>query len=334
MTARRVLASDVGGTRARLALFLVEAGAPPRLERSTVYQAREFAGLDAVVDRFLAEQGGPSVAGACLGVAGPVHDNRASLTNLGWEVDGDRLAATLGVRAELINDLVATALGLALLTSDDLLDLNPGAAQPDGNGVLLGAGTGLGMALLVWSGERILAVPSEGGHVELAARDEEQWRLRQWLSARLGGRVSVERVASGTGLRNLFEFLVADGIEPSREVARGIASGLDAGKLIGEAGLAGTCAASVRALDLFASILGAVAGDMALVTAARGGVYLGGGVSVRLADKLSDGSFLRAFLDKGRNSSFVERVPVRLLLRADTALWGAGRRAAELAGEG
>ena len=333
MTAERVLAADVGGTRARLALFAVDGAAPPRLERASVYQAREFPGLDAVVDRFLADQGHPPIRAACLGVAGPVHDNRASLTNLGWEVDGDAVGATLGVRTELINDLVATALGMALLTSDDLLDLNPGAAQPDGNGVLLGAGTGLGMALLVWSGERILAVPSEGGHVELAARDEEQWRLRQWLSARLGGRVSVERVASGSGLRNLFEFLVTDGIEPSRQVVRALAAGTDAGHVIGAAGLTGSCPACVRALDLFASILGAVAGDMALVTAARGGVYLGGGVSVRLSDKLADGTFLRAFLDKGRNSAFVERVPVRLLLRADTALWGAGRRAAELAGD-
>jgi glucokinase len=317
-----------------VALFLAESGAPPRLERTTTYLARDFGGLDAVVRRFLAEQGGAAVAAACFGVAGPVHDNRASLTNLGWEVDGGALGAVLGVRVELVNDLVATALGMALLTPDDLLDLNPGAAEPDGNGVLLGAGTGLGMALLVWSGDRILAVPSEGGHVDLAARDEEGWRLRQWLSARLGGRVSVERVASGTGLRNLFEFLLAEGLQPSRDVARRLAAGQDAGQVIGEAGLAGSCPVCVRALDLFASFLGAVAGDMALVTAARGGVYLGGGVSVRLADKLADGTFLRAFLDKGRHSFFVERVPVRLLLRPDTALWGAGRRAAELAGAG
>jgi glucokinase len=187
------------------------------------------------------------------------------------------------------------------------------------------------MALLVWSGDRILAVPSEGGHVEFAARDEEQWRLRRWLSARLGGRVSAERVASGTGLRNIYDFLLAEGHVPTPEVVRRMAAGEDAGAVIGEGGLSGWCPVCAHALDLFGSCLGSLAGDMALVTAARGGVYLGGGVSVRLADKLADGTFLRSFLDKGRNAWFVERLPVKLLLRPDTALWGAARRAAELA---
>ena len=230
---------------------------------------------------------------------------------------------------------MATALGMSALTQDDVIELNPRAKYEPGNAVLLGAGTGLGVALLVREGERTLAVPSEGGHAELAARDEETWALREFLAPRCGGRVSVERVVSGMGLRNLYDFLLDRGeIAPSPEVAASLDAGEDAGKAIAEAGLVGSCAICARVLDLFASAFGAYAGDLALVGGARGGVYLGGGVSVRLADKLSDGSFLRAFLDKGRNSSFVERVPVRLLLRADTALWGAGRRAAELAGEG
>jgi glucokinase len=265
-------------------------------------------------------------------VAGAVQANRAWLTNLGWEVDGDALAKVVGAPVELVNDLVATALGLARLDPGELLDLNPGDAAPGGNAVLLGAGTGLGMALLVRSGERVMPVPSEGGHIELAAHDEEQWRLRQFLAERFGGRVSVERVVSGTGLRNLYDFLLADGVTPAAEVVRRLADGEDAGRVIGEAGLAGSCPACVRALDLFAACFGAIAGDMALVMVARGGVVLGGGVSLRLADKLTDGSFRRAFLDKGRLSYFVEKLPVRLILRPDVGLWGAARRAAELAG--
>lgn len=326
----RVLTADLGGTRARVAVFSFDAGRP-RLECQVTYLSKEFPDAVGVVRRFLADEAPGPLAAGCVGVAGAVHGNRSWLTNLGWDVDGAALGEALGAPVELVNDLVATALGMACLGPGDLLDLNPGAAEPDGNGVLLGAGTGLGMALLVWSGERMLAVPSEGGHVDLAPRDEEGWRLRQFLAARLGGRVSVERVISGMGLRNLYDFLLADGMVPSPEVVRRMGSE-DPGRVVGEAGLARSCPLCTRALELFAGFFGAFAGDMALLMAARGGVYLGGGVSLRLADKLADGTFQRAFLDKGRLSYFVERVPVHAILRTDTALWGAARRAGELAG--
>jgi glucokinase len=331
----QVLAGDIGGTSARLALFQVVPGELPRLAQHASYVSREVGGLGAAIERFLAEQGAPAVAAACFGVAGAVDDNRAHLTNLGWEADGGELAKRFRFPVELVNDLVATALGMSALTQDDVIELNPRAVHEPGNAVLLGAGTGLGVALLVRSGGRILAVPSEGGHAELAARDEEQWALRAFLAPRCGGRVSVERVVSGMGLRNLYDFLLDRGqIAPSAEVAANIDAGEDAGKAIAEAGLEGTCAICVRVLDLFASAYGAYAGDLALVGGAHGGVYLGGGVSVRLAKKLADGSFLRAFLAKGRLSPFVEQVPVQILTRPDTALWGAARRASELAGAG
>lgn len=331
----QVLAGDIGGTSARLALLEAVPGELPRLAQQASYASREIGGLDAAVERFLAEQGKPAVAAACFGVAGAVDDNRAHLTNLGWEVDGGALAKRFGFPVELINDLVATALGMSALSDDDVIELNPRAAHENGNGVLLGAGTGLGTALLVRSDGRFLAVPSEGGHAELAARDEEGWALREFLAPRCGGRVSVERVVSGTGLRNLYDFLLDQGkIAPSSAVAANIDAGEDAGKAIAEAGLAESCAICVRVLDMFASAFGAYAGDLALVGGARGGVYLGGGVSVRLAKKLADGTFLRAFVAKGRLSPFVERVPVQILTRADTALWGAARRASELVGSG
>lgn len=326
-----MIAVDLGGTRTRVGLFAVGADGSLREVRKATYPSRELPGAAAVLQRFLAEGAPPRLGAVCLGVAGAVQANRAWLTNLGWEVDGDALAKVVGAPVELVNDLVATALGLARLDPGELLDLNPGDAAPGGNAVLLGAGTGLGMALLVRSGERVMPVPSEGGHIELAAHDEEQWRLRQFLAERFGGRVSVERVVSGTGLRNLYDFLLADGVTPAAEVVRRLADGEDAGRVIGEAGLAGSCPACVRALDLFAACFGAIAGDMALVMVARGGVVLGGGVSLRLADKLTDGSFRRAFLDKGRLSYFVEKLPVRLILRPDVGLWGAARRAAEVA---
>jgi glucokinase len=332
---RHVLAGDFGGTSARVALFALAPGEPPRLDRHESYPAREIGGVEAAVERFLAEQGAPDVAAACFGVAGAVADNRALLTNLGWTVDGEALAARFGFAVELINDLVATALGMGGLGADDFVELNPRAVEADGSAVLLGAGTGLGVALLVRSGERFIASPSEGGHAELAARDEEEWALRRFLAPRCGGRVSVERVVSGMGLRNLYDFLLDRGeIAPSPEVAANIAAGEDAGKAIAEGGLEGSCAICVRVLDLFASAFGSFAGDLALVGGATRGVYLGGGVSVRLAKKLADGTFLRAFVAKGRLTSFVEQVPVRILMRPDAAILGAAQRAAELAGGG
>jgi glucokinase len=334
-----VLAGDFGGTSSRLALFTVEAGELPRLHQHASYAAREVEGAGDAVERFLGEQGAPAVAAACLGVAGAVDDNRAHLTNLGWDVDGGELAKRFGFPVELINDLVATALGMNALSDEDVIELNPRAESAlEANGVLLGAGTGLGVALLVRSvepGRGFVPGPSEGGHAEFAARDEEEWALREYLAPRCGGRVSVERVVSGMGLRNLYDFLIGRGeLQPSPAVAAGLEAGEDAGRTIAEAGLDKSCAICVRVLDLFASAFGAFAGDLALVGGARGGVYLGGGVSERLAEKLADGTFLRAFLAKGRLSPFVEKVPVKILTRPDTAIWGAAQRAGELAGGG
>lgn len=334
----QVLAGDFGGTRARLALFDVDHGSPPRLARHATYLAREVHGVDEAVARFLGEKSPTAVAAATFGVAGSVADNRAHLTNLGWEVDGKALASRFGFPVELVNDLVATALGLSALGEGDIIELNPKAvptASGTGNAVLLGAGTGLGVALLVWSGQHYVAAPSEGGHAELAAHDDEEWELRGFLARRFGGRVSVERVVSGSGLRNLYDFFVErGGLTPSHEVAARLASGEDAGKTIAEAGLDRTCFLCEKVLDRFASAFGSFAGDMVLVAGAFGGVYLGGGVSVRLDRKLMDGTFLRAFSAKGRLSSLVEKVPVKILLRPDTAILGAAQRAAELVAEG
>jgi glucokinase len=329
---RRVLAGDFGGTRARVAVFAVAPGAPPRLERQEVYPARDFRGVAEVASRFHAEHGDVAVEAACLGVAGAVTANRAWLTNLGWAVDGEEVGARLGVpgRVELVNDLVATGLGLGALAPEETMDLNPAAPPSGGTVALVGVGTGLGMALLVRNGDELVVAPSEAGHVELVSRDEEQWGLRRFVEGRLGGRVSVERVASGSGLPAIYDYVVAAGIqEPSPEVRRRVAEE-DPGRVIGEAALAGECRAAVAAMRLFSSVLGSFAGDMALATMARGGVYLAGGVPPRVAPLLADGTFLRAFTDKGRMSSFVEALPVRLVLRQDTALLGAARRAAEL----
>ena len=200
--------------------------------------------------------------------------------------------------------------------------------------MLLGAGTGLGVALLVWSGERMLAVPSEGGHAELAARDEEEWALRRFLAPRCGGRVSVERVVSGMGLRNLYDFLVdARRARPSAQVAAELAAGEDAGQVHRRGRPRRQLRASARASSTSSPPPSAPSPATWRCSAALAAASTSAAAS-RCAwpKKLADGTFLRAFLAKGRLTPFVERVPVQILTRPDTAIWGAARRAAELAG--
>lgn len=325
-----ILAGDLGGTQVRLGLFRARKEGLP-LEESRTYLSSDLGGLEEAVDRFLGELGIEAVDAACFGVAGPVAGNRGRMTHLEWWVDGEVLAKRLGTsRVRVVNDLVATAHGIGALAPEDLAPLNPAAVASAGTAVLVGAGTGLGLALLTRCDGEAVALASEGGHMAFAPRDELEWALRQYLAGLLGGRVSVERVVSGPGIHHIYRFLVEErGATVSPAVARRMERG-DPSRVVAEAGQEGACATCARALDLFASAYGAVAGDAALMAGASGGVFLTGGVAAKLVGKLSDGTFLRAFVDKGRLSSFVERVPVNVVLREETAFLGAARQAARL----
>ncbi len=320
-----ILGGDVGGTKTNLGLFEADGGVP-RLVRTATFGSEDFPGLAPMLAEFLAGEA-KSIRTACFGVAGPVLDNRTQTPNLAWDVDGPRVAAETGLPSVfLINDLVATAEGLPLLTGDQLATLHPGDPVSAGNRVLIAAGTGLGMSLLPRVGGAWLPVASEGGHADFAPRDEEEAGLLFFLRRRLEGRVSVERVVSGPGLYNIYEYLREEGRVPgSAEVRQALERGDDPVPVIGEAGLAERCGLCARALDLFAAAYGAAAGNLALVGTATGGVYLGGGIAPKILPKLQEGGFVRAFLDKGRFAGYVERVPVRVILNDKTAMLGAAR---------
>jgi len=327
---------------------------PLKLLAAATFPSSEFAGLAEVVEAFLrqlppaaaASGSRPALAAACFGVAGPVIDNRTSTPNLAWEIDGGALARGLGLPAvELINDLVATAEGIPLLADDELASLQEGAPEPapevpgerdesgpaPGNQVLIAAGTGLGMALLPIAGGVRVTVPSEGGHADFAPRDEDEVALLLYLRRRFGEHVSVERVVSGPGLRVIYEHLRDAGYAAeSLAVSAAFAAG-DPARAIAEAGLTGGDALCERALDMFISAYGAAAGNLALLGTAVGGVYLGGGIAPKILPRLAGGSFLRAFLDKGRFEAYLRRIPVRVLLNDRTALLGAARCAAATA---
>jgi len=332
---RRILAGDIGGTKTNLALFDVAADGRTAELRSAGFHSAGYAGLEEVIGAFLApEEAGNGIGAACFGIAGPVVDNRVVTRNLAWEVDGARLAERIPARRVLLlNDLVATAHGIPALAPAELALLQAGDPRLEAEGghrALIAAGTGLGMALLPRLGGGWHPVASEGGHVDLAPRTDEEIDLLRFLRAKLNGRVSVERVLSGPGLVHLYEFLRDTGrAAASPAVEAALAAGSDGGRAIGVEGLSGIgiCAAALR---LFAALYGAVAGNVALLGTATGGIYLGGGIAPKILPVLRDGTFAAAFVDKGRFRAYLERIAVRVILNDRAALFGAARSAATL----
>ncbi|MDH5491681.1 MAG: glucokinase [Myxococcales bacterium] len=325
----RVLVGDVGGTRARLAVYRIEGGALA-LERRQTLPSQDFPSLGAACAELRVTP--EPLDGACFALAGPVRGDRCRTTNLPWQVDATELRAELGLPiVRLLNDFEAAARGIAALPPSSLETLQAGAIDPRGARLLIGAGTGLGKAVIVpmERGERILA--SEGGHSAFAPRDALERELQAFLEQR-HGRVSVERVVSGLGLRAIYEFLVERGYERSDPaLATRISSG-DAGALI--AAHAEDDPACGRALALFLGAYGAAAGDFALEVLPLGGLFLGGGIAIKLRERLREGAFLEGLRAKGRMRPLLERIQVQLILDDDLGLLGAARYlASELRGE-
>jgi glucokinase len=333
-----ILAGDVGGTKTNLGLFERE-GEGLRLVRSDKFHSPDFPGLSEVIHAFLGA--GPveeDLEAACFGIPGPVIENRASTPNLAWVVDGALIASALQVRTvALVNDLVATAEGIPLLETGELATLQEGSPEPEGNRVLIAAGTGLGMSMLPRVGDRWVPVPSEGGHADYPPRTEDEIDLLRYLRERFG-RVSAERVVSGPGLFHVYNFLRDVRRMPeSSGVREALGRGEDPAKVIGEAALAtgpDGCELCSRALDLFVAAYGALAGNLALLGTATGGVYLGGGIAPKILPRLTGGLFLQAFTAKGRFVPYLEKLPVRVILNDRAALLGAARQASLLVPRG
>jgi glucokinase len=324
-----ILAGDIGGTKTNLALFEVrgETLCAPRAQAS--YRSAGYRTPEAILDEYLAAHPRVEIEGACFGVAGPVVREEASATNLAWKVVRASLSGALGIsRVYLINDLEATAYGIETLTPDQLVTLNEGACEAEGNRALIAAGTGLGTAAIFWDGARFRPAPSEGGHTDFAPRNETEIKLFRHLQKKFGAHVSYERILSGPGLVNVYEFLRegGQGEEPAW-LAREIAGASDAAAAISAAALEGRSGLAARALDLFVEIYGAAAGNLALLLKATGGLYVGGGIAPKILDKLKDGAFVRAFSEKGRMSGLAASFPVRVILDDKTALYGAARYA-------
>lgn len=316
-----VLAGDIGGTKTNLGLFFMGKRRPTAVLVET-FPSREAPNLEYIIDLFL-EKHQVSISSACFGIAGPVQNGRCKTTNLPWEVAETSIKRRFKWRhVRLINDLAATALSVPLLNSREVTSLNNIRSLSGQNIGLVAPGTGLGIALLIWAGKGYIPVPSEGGHVDFGPNNEPEVELWRHLRKRLG-HVSIERIVSGPGLVDIYSWLKASG--PYKEpawLAKNMATA-DPARAITEAAMEKKQPLCKKALNLFISVFGAVAGNLALTGLTTGGIYLGGGISPKVLPKSNEHLFMKAFTNKGRFKGLLERMPVRLILNERAALIGA-----------
>ena len=348
-----IVAGDIGGTKTHLALFdwKKDRVDPVRLES---FHSADYTSLEDMLTEFFAPPTAPQsiddvaaekgdaveverpaekpqkIDAACFGIAGPVIENRCQTTNLPWVVDGATLAKQFDIpRVKLLNDLEAMAYGVLLLRPDEVEVLNAGTPPAQNQALaLIAAGTGLGESILFWNGSRYQPTPSEGGHADFAPNnDNEIELLRHLRSSYL--HVSYERVLSGPGLHAIYDYVRDSKKNEPTWLAEQIKAG-DPAAAIAEAGLKGQADIAKQALDLFASIYGAEAGNLALKGMTLNGVYVGGGIAPKLLAKLKDGTFMKSFTNKGRYKRVMSSIPVKVVMNQKTALLGAASVAASL----
>jgi glucokinase len=316
-----ILTGDVGGTKVNLALFDIKQGIPSLLvERS--YVSRDYPDLIHLLEHFLKETQ-PKLTHVCLGVAGPVHQGRCQVTHLPWEIEVDQLKPLLGTDVSLINDLAALANAVPYLAPEELEVIQEGQGDLIGKVGVLAAGTGLGQAFLIPDGEEHFRIlETEGGQCDFPARNSLEISLREYLS-QVSARVCIEDVLSGPGLIRIFEFLKErdqvtepDWLTEEFELS-------DPAEVISRNGLTQKFKPCEQALEIFVSIYGAVAGNLALQIMARGGVVLGGGIAPEILPLLKSDLFLKAFHDKGKFRDFMSQIPVKVIVNKRAPLLGA-----------
>ena len=316
-----VLAGDVGGSNTRLAVFDVRDRHTQLLVKIN-YPSQEYASLDDILAAFSAIHNHPLQA-ACLGVAGPVHGQTASITNLPWQLDAKDIATQLGLgKVSLLNDLEATAWGLRTLQDDDLLSLQAGVPGACGNAAIIAAGTGLGEAGLYFDGRQHHPFACEGGHADFSPQTELDMALLRHL-LKQHDHVSWERIVSGEGLVSIHACLCQLRQREAPDWLQQLMRDGDAAAAISGAAQQGRDAICSEALGLFVHLYGVEAGNLALKLMATGGLYIAGGIAPKIIEQIKDGTFIKAFHAKGRMQVLMERIPVQVVLNRDVALQGA-----------
>jgi len=320
-----ILAGDVGGTKCNLALFSERGGKLTPVFKQR-FASKEFPRFELIVKEFsrqaAAHLSSNGILAAGFGVAGPVMNNRVRATNLPWIVDAETLSRELHVpQIVLLNDLGATGHSIEHLAPEEFCVLNPGKPEPGGTRALIAAGTGLGQSFLVWDGQRYRVAPSEGGHSDFAPRTDQEIELLRYMRRRYP-QVSWELILSGRGFRTIHEFLAPDVRHPSFDDPDA-----DPAPEITRLGLAKTCRTCVETLDLWTAMYGSETGNLALKVLALGGVYVAGGIAVKILEKIKDGAFFRAFKDKESFEGLLSNIPVSMVLNESAPLLGAAYEA-------
>lgn len=321
-----ILAADVGGTKTLLTLRQLD-GSVVAEQR---YVSQAFDSLETMVRRFLEESEQPCPRNACFAVAGPVATDgdaqRARLTNLPWQVDSRHLAATLGIpRIALLNDFQAIGYSLAALPDSDLSPLHKGMMEAGGPQLVVGAGTGLGVCLVMPDGDHVTSHPSEGGHMTFAPLDDEQRALLDFLRPGTE-RISWERLISGSGLIAIYRFILSQ----KQHGEDALLAAADPAAAIGEQAVSNRHPLAAQAVTLFSRLYGAFTGDMALACLPTGGAFIAGGIAPKLLPCLQQGAFMEAFFDKGRMAGLMQRFPVHVITNPHCGLLGAAHFAARL----
>jgi len=318
-----ILAGDVGGTKCNLGLFLQE-GLALRAIFQRRLATRDYAGFEDLVEGFLQQAAAAANANritidaAGFGVAGVVVEGRHYSENLPWVVDRGALARKLNLKnIRLLNDLTATALSLERLSAADLVTLNPGTPAPNATRAVIAAGTGLGEAVLFWDGEKYQVAAAEGGQADFAPRTEREIRLLTHLRLQLP-QVSCEAIVSGRGFRRIHEFL-----DPSVSHESFVSPEGNAAGEITQRGLAQSCPVCERTLEFWAEIFGAAIGNFALQTMALGGIYIAGGIVLKILPKLQDGAFFKSFCGTSKLAPMLARIPISVVVNEDAPLLGA-----------
>ncbi len=327
----RVLAGDIGGTKTLLALVECDGNHCTVLHKAR-YASADYTHLIPMITLFLGESGKPAPERACFSVAGPVSilgkGQTAKLTNLLWKLDTTDLSSTLNIKhVRLVNDFQSVGYGIEALQDQDLITLQKGNPQAKEPRAIIGAGTGLGQAVLFWRGDRYEAIPSEGGHTDFAPQDIDQIGLLSKLMGDLG-HVSYERLLSGSGLACIYWHLQQRSNQPSPPELKSL--GTDVASAVSRMALQGKDPVAQQALNMFVAIYGAQAGNLALTVLARGGVYLAGGIAPKILPKLTDGSFVAAFNNKGRMADVNRGMPVYVIDNPESGLLGAALLASRL----
>jgi glucokinase len=319
-----ILAGDVGGTKTLLALYQQQ-GSEWICIKKQQFASADFTNFTDVLTAFLVDE---TVTHVCIGVAGPVVDGDCRTTNLPWFLKNAEIAAQTGaIQVLLLNDLAAMSWGVLNLPDSDFVELNPAAKIKQGNIAVLAAGTGLGEAIVAWDGQKHHVIATEGGNTDFAPNNEEEITLLRYLMGIYPEHVCYERVLSGTGLMNLYQFLKSIDYAPVNGKTEQQMQEIDPAAVISALGMSGEDALCVKALTMFCRIYGAEASNLALKCLPYGGVILAGGIAAKILPFIQQGEFMRGFLAKGRYQAVLESISVKICINSEAALWGARFRA-------